>query len=229
MIFRDYLLRQKATLDSKIKGFNIRLNSPIFKDLMNAVIIENKLKNVGRNSERDIGRSSSSSMSMSAAQAMGKGQGQREGEGEGGYLNFLLELTGISSVGDQTGLNNKYKNNNRNRNINNNNNNISDNSDDSKVQILDKMSNINANTNDSNNKNYNKNYSKDDTDTKNKIIINNENENKNNDNNKFGNTHSGKTKNNNHTSDPVSALEILCSQTKLAKLLVKQIDNQLKY
>ena len=42
MIFRDYLLRQKATLDSKIKGFDIRLNSPIFKDLMNTVIIENR-------------------------------------------------------------------------------------------------------------------------------------------------------------------------------------------
>jgi hypothetical protein len=191
LVFRDYLLRQKATLDSKIQGFHIRLTSPLYKDLMNRKIIDNRLENVGRNTENKIDHSLSSS------------------SGQGGYLNFLLELTGISSVGDRTGMNKRY----------NSNYNDSSNNDNDDVPIKNKMSNTNTDTE--------CNTDKLDTDNTDKNILNHENRNK--FNKEIPNTHSGKTKNNNQNSDPSSALEILCSQTKLAKLLVKEIDLQLKY
>jgi hypothetical protein len=191
VVFRDYLLRQKATLDSKIQGFHIRLTSPLYKELMDRKITDNRLENVGRNTENKIDLSLSSS------------------SGQGGYLNFLLELTGISSVGDRTGLNKRY----------NNNYNDSNNNDNDNVPIKNKMSNTNTDT-----KCKTEKLNIDITD---KNTPNHENRHK--FKKEIPNTHSGKTKNNNQNSDPNSALEILCSQTKLAKLLVKEIDLQLKY
>jgi hypothetical protein len=164
---------------------------------MKRKMMDNDLQNIGRNSYIENNHSLSSRL------------------GQGGYLNILLELTGISSEGDRTGMNNRYNNNNRN---NNNSNNDNSNYDNNHVPLKIKMSDTNTDGNSNTDKldihNMNKNT--------------NNHESRNQYDQKIPNTNRGKTKNNNQNSDPNFALEILCSQTKLAKLLVKEIDFQLK-